>query len=170
MPESIIIGLPFTLLLSVSATSPEWAQSPPLVTLTSFHFEATYIDAVKMSKATIPGPIASRYGRNDICAGKRQLDIRLSSEPVHVGQLLSFRLAQVDHHVASLFVNLVPTFKTRRMERTYNLEMKLAVKLDGKTYYASKDITDVKVVSPEYAPWHHRIATDRVNAIAKGSS
>jgi hypothetical protein len=105
-----------------------------------------------MSKATKLGPIVSRYDRNVIWAGKRPLDIRLSSAPVDVGQLLSFRLAQVDHHVASLSMNLVPTFKTSRMERTYNLEMKLGVQLDGNTYYAGREFTDVKVVSSEYAP------------------
>jgi hypothetical protein len=153
MSENIIIGLPLTLLLSISSTSPQRAQSPPPVTLTSSQFDSWFVDAVKMDKATVDRPVASSVDNNIIWEGKRQLDIPLSSEPVDVGQLLSFRLAKKDHLIAVAFKNLVPSFKTRRMERTYDLQMQLAVELDGKTYYACSDtIMDVKVVSPDYAP------------------
>ena len=127
------------MLLSVSLTSPQRAQSLPPVTLTSFQFDALTHEIVRIEQEPGVGRHRRNYWplKNVIWEGKRQLDIPLSSEPVDVGQLLTLRFAKSVHHLplGSPLI-LVPSFKSRKMERTYDLSIELVVELHGKKYYA----------------------------------
>jgi hypothetical protein len=134
MPSNIIAGEPFVLLLSISSTSNIWNQNPPAVTLTSFKIKCFLLDSITIGEQ----PSDDKFISRPVWEGKR-LQIPLSSNPVDIGSIYSFRIAGED---------IIQSFDTRLLHRRYSFPAELTVEVGGKSFQAMYSNNRINILSP----------------------
>jgi len=137
IPENIVEGVPFTLLLSISSPSALWNHKPAPVTLTSFRIILFAVDAART------GDLSHRdYQMYPIWERKR-LNIPLRSKAVNIGQIYSFRVTGD---------GIVPSFYTSMLQREYDFRIELVAEVGGKSFkVAMYGISNVKILSRNVA-------------------
>jgi hypothetical protein len=134
MGQNIVVGEPFTVLLSVSSLSNIWNQNPPAVTLTSFKMQCIITDAITIGEQRADRKMKFRT----LWEGKR-LQIPLNSVPVDIGRIYSFRVTGDEY---------IQSFDTNILHRMYDFPVELNVEVGGKSFLARYAGTTIAVLSP----------------------
>jgi hypothetical protein len=134
MAANIVIGDPFMVLLSVSSSSNIWNQNPPAVILKSFKITCFMIDIITIGTQTPDEKLKFHV----VWEGKR-LNIPLSSNPVDIGKLYSFKIAGED---------IAQSFDTQTLHRAYDFPVELTVEVGGKSFEARYSNGRITLLSP----------------------
>jgi hypothetical protein len=137
IPENIVEGVPFTLLLSISSPSALLNHKPPTVTLTSFQIILFAVDAART------GDLSHRDCQIHPIWERERFNIPLGSKAVHIGQIYSFRLSSD---------GIVPSFYTSMLQREYDFRVEMMAEVGGKSFnVAMYGLRNIKVLSRNVA-------------------
>ena len=137
IPANIVIGEPFMVLLSVSSSSNIWNGNPPAVKLTSFKMTCYILDIITVGEQRADEKLKVRT----VWEGKR-LSIPLSSQPVDIGKIYSFKIVGDE---------IIQSFDTQILRRAYDFPVELTVEVGGKSFEARYTNPSVSLFSPTVA-------------------